>query len=119
MMKTVVARVGLALVALSATLAVTAPAATADPVGRGACLTIANNSYNDIRVVVTNTPIGNAPGATYDIPARTVSTLLDDASNYLLSADGSWNLNAPDGTWAFDSKFREGACAGIWNFTVN
>nr|WP_281423494.1 hypothetical protein [Nocardia tengchongensis] len=44
---------------------------------------------------------------------------MDQAGNYLLSPDGNWNINAPAGSWAFDGKFREGACAGIWNFTVN
>ncbi|GAB3207519.1 hypothetical protein [Nocardia tengchongensis] len=119
MLKTVVTRVVLAFAALSATLAVTAPEAAADPSGRGACLTIANDSYNDIRVVMITAPIGNEAGWSYDIPARTVSTLVDQAGNYLLSPDGNWNINAPAGSWAFDGKFREGACAGIWNFTVN
>ncbi|GAB2525307.1 hypothetical protein [Nocardia heshunensis] len=118
MMKTVVTRVGLVSAVLSAALAVTAPEAAADPSGRGACLTIANDSYNDIHIVVNSTPIGNAPGLGYDISARTVTPLADDAGNYLLSPDGNWNLNAPDGSWVFDTKFREGACAGIWNFTV-
>ncbi|MGW4126420.1 hypothetical protein [Nocardia sp. NPDC004711] len=119
MTKTIVTRVGLAFAALFATLSVAAPEAAADPAGRGACLTIANDSYNDIHVVVITTPIGNAPGLGYDIHARTVMTLLDYAGNYLLSPDGTWSINGAVGSWAFDGNFREGACAGIWNFTVN
>lgn len=118
MMKTVVTRVGLAFAALAATLAVTAPEAAADPAGRGACLTIANNSYNAIRIVMRTTPIGNQPGWSHDIPARSVRTLVDGGGNYLLSPDGRWDITAPGGSWAFDGKFREGACKGVWNFTV-
>ncbi|MBL1080045.1 hypothetical protein JK358_37180 [Nocardia sp. 2] len=117
-MKTIVTRVGLAFAALAATLAVTAPQASAEPAGRGACLTIANDSRNAIRIVMRTTPIGNQPGWAHDIPAHSVGTLVDGSGRYLLSPDGKWDITAPAGSWAFDPKFREGACKGVWNFTV-
>ncbi|MEV0685607.1 hypothetical protein AB0I35_17265 [Nocardia sp. NPDC050378] len=119
MKKKVFSSIGLALAAAATAIAVTAPTASADTASRGACLTIVNNTPKAIRIVMRTTPIGNQPGWSHDVAARSRAVLKDGNRNSLLSPDGTWNIDAPAGKWWFDGRMREGACNGSWYYTVN
>ncbi|MFE7722340.1 hypothetical protein ACFU44_25210 [Nocardia rhizosphaerihabitans] len=108
-------RIGLAFaaVAVSASVALAAPAQASTP---GACLVIENNTADTVTIVVENYEYR---GSSWNIPAFTHSFVNHSDGRKLVTNDGGWELTAPGGTWRYNAEQTWGGeCNGTWAYTV-
>lgn len=117
MKSSVVARVGLAVAAVAASVALAAPAEAA-PRTPGACLVIENNSPRFVHIVVQNPEFN---GSSWDIPPFTHSFVNhSDGVRKIVTREGNWDIIAPNGEWRYSPEQDWGGeCNGTWAFTIN
>ncbi|MGV9666007.1 hypothetical protein ACWDUL_16585 [Nocardia niigatensis] len=110
------ARAGLAGAAIVGLLLAAAPAHATGPV-QNACLVIENETSDGVTVVVQNLLF---QGASWKIGPNVTTILTLDDGKAIATADGDWSIQAPSGTWRYESDWdRDRGCNGSWVYTVS